>query len=120
MMTCPIVDDLEIVEGEASQSDESVMKTIAILENARTGTCAAGPTLLARRRRLRGASRELLSHASCVPASAEFVVVDLITQHGVQADQQFAGDGDVRLGTPASMEHGQVAALQIGVGPDGV
>ncbi len=36
--------------------------------------------------------------ASSAAAATELVVVDLLPQHDVEPDEQFAGEGDLRLG----------------------
>jgi hypothetical protein len=71
-------------------------QTIDHRENARTGTSAVGigprsmPAFHDGHRKVRRARR---------PAAAlEFLVVNLIAQHDVEAHEEFAGDGDLRLG----------------------
>ena len=49
--------------------------------------------------------------------AAKLIVVDLITEHDVQADQQLASERDFRLGAAASMQDCEVVAPKVLVGP---
>src|SRR5262249_19227250 len=54
--------------------------------------------------------------ATRLSASAEFVVVDLITQHDVETDEQAPGEGHLGLGPTASAQDGKVHAFKIDIG----
>jgi hypothetical protein len=45
--------------------------------------------------------------------AAELVVVDLISQHDVEANEKLAGESDLRLGPSASMQDREVAPPKI-------
>ena len=46
-------------------------------------------------------------------APPEFIVVNLIAQHDVEAHQELSGEGDLRFGPPPPMHDAEVAASQI-------
>src|SRR5262245_17923513 len=50
-------------------------------------------------------------------APAELGIVDLITQHDEQADEELAGDRDLRFGAPPPVHEGEVRALEVGIHP---
>jgi hypothetical protein len=46
------------------------------------------------------------------------LVVDLVSEHHEESDQELAGDGNLRMGSATSMEHGVVEPLQIRIALD--
>ncbi len=81
-------------------------------EHARTGTSALGQTILSAPcgqalRRGRGDSDPA--------APPKLVVVDLITQHDEEADEELTGDRHFGFGSSAPMEEGEVGTFEVGV-----
>ena len=48
-------------------------------------------------------------------APAEFLVVNLIPEHDVEAHKQFPGHGDDRFGATAAPEQGEIVAFEVEV-----
>src|SRR5262245_3694282 len=84
--------------------------TIDDPENARTGPSAWGSPAMARALP-RGPGRGLGGRRASTPAN--LLIVDLIAEHDGEAPEEFAGEGDLRLGTTAAMQDGAVAAPKI-------
>src|SRR5262249_15033136 len=97
--------------GWAPHSMSRSWQTIDHPENARTGTSAvgSGPALA---RRLHD-ERDRWGVTRDTPKAAELVIVNLIAEHDVEADEELAGESHLGLGPPASMEDGEVAAPKI-------
>ena len=53
--------------------------------------------------------------ASGMASAAKLLVIDLISQHHVEPNQQAPGEGHLRFGPVALAEDGEVDALEIGV-----
>lgn len=68
---------------------------------------------------LRRAADGLLRRARGAAASAELVIVELITPHDVEAHQQSAGEGDLGFGPAAAVQQREGQALEIGIGARG-
>ena len=103
--------------GWASQSVSRSLATINHPENARTGTAAVRPTRRSRplRPRLHRSSRELEAITWDSTSAAELVVVDVVTQHNVEADEQAPGQRHLRFGPAAPPEDREVDALERGI-----
>src|SRR6266566_1250305 len=65
-----------------------------------------------------GRRRHLLSPRRRWRSMEKRWVIDLVSEHHVEADQELARDGDLRTGTATSMEHGVVEPIQIRVAFD--
>ena len=50
-------------------------------------------------------------------ATPKLGIVDVITEHDVEAHEELAGEGDPGLGPAAAMQNREVAASQILIGP---
>ena len=83
-------------------------------ENAHAGTSALG-SRASFAERLHGGCERPSGPRGATPA-AELVVIDLIAEHNVEADEELAGERYSRLGTAAAMQDGEVAAAKIVVG----
>jgi hypothetical protein len=103
--------------GRASQSVSRSSRTINHPENARTGTVAVRPTRRSRllRPRLHRSARQLEATALGSAPAAELVVVDLITQHDVEPDEQAPGKRHLRFGPAAPPEDSEVDTLEAGI-----
>ena len=96
--------------GGASHSMSRSSQTIDHLENARTGTSALGSGPRSGRA-LHDGHREWMGSGR-LAAPPEFLVVNLIAQHDVETHEKLAGQGDLGLGPPPSMQDAEVAAPQ--------
>src|SRR5262252_9178871 len=59
----------------------------------------------------------------CLPRAAappKLLIVDLIAQHDIQADEELAREGDLGLGPPAAMQDSEVTAPELVVGARGL
>src|SRR5262245_21350811 len=107
--------------GWASQSMSRSWWTINHPENARTGPSALG-TVCPSARGLhgrRGDGMPLTLDASGAAAAPELAVVDLVTEHDVEPNEQFAREGHLRLGAAPPMQYGEVPTLELAIGPRG-
>src|SRR6266568_117812 len=75
------------------------------------GTSPARATLGRRRHQLLSSRRRWRS-------TEKRLVVDLISEHNVESDQELARNRDLRPGAATSMEHGVIEPLQIRVALD--
>src|SRR4029453_17899581 len=103
--------------GLASQSVSRSLATINDPENARTGTVAVRPPRRLRplRPRLHRRVRELEATTWDSTSAAELVVVDVVPQHNVEADEQAPGQRHLGLGPAAPPEDREVDALERGI-----
>ena len=101
--------------GWASQSVSRSWQTINHPENARTGTCAIGPTPRRGVALRRAERRDSCADAGGSATTAEFLVVNLITEHDVEANEQPAREGDFRLRASPPAQNARVATLEIGI-----
>jgi hypothetical protein len=92
-------------------------QTIDDPENARTGPSALGRRLATARALCDRHGRVLGAGGTAAPA--ELLIVDLITEHDIQAYEELAGQGHFGLRPPASLQDGEVAAPQIVIRPRG-
>jgi hypothetical protein len=60
-----------------------------------------------------------MGEAPQLATATEFDVVDLVTQHDVEAHEQLPGDGDFRFRPSVPIQHGTVQTFEIGIGADG-
>src|SRR5262245_34402249 len=102
--------------GWAPQSVGRSLWTINHPGNARTGTVAVG----SRRSRwpcdldLPGSGH---GGSAARAALAELGVIDLVAQHDIETNEQPPSQGNFGLGAPATMEHGEVHALEVAIRP---
>lgn len=96
--------------GWASQSVSRSWRTINHPENARTGTSALGDRAAPRARHDGRHTSRLLG---CSATTAELVVIDAITEHDVEPDEEFTRERDFCLGSAASMQDGEVATAKV-------
>jgi hypothetical protein len=97
--------------------DDGALRTINHPENARTGTVAVRPTRQSRRMRprLHRNAGQLAATASRSAPAAELLVIDLVAQHDVEADEQPPGKRHLRFGPATSTKNCKVDALEIGI-----
>lgn len=100
-----------------------VLKDHGQLGNARTGTRALGTEAPpASSRRASGPHEDLalgLGEAPRLAPATEFIVVNLVTQHDIEAHEQLPGDGDFRFRPSVPIQHRAVQAFEVGIGADG-
>lgn len=120
MMSCSIIDDLGIVEGGRPNQIVGPDDDHGQAGNARTGPRAWGTDAPpAAVRRVSGSHGDLDGRWREEPrlaTSPKFVVVNLITHHEVEADEQLPRRRHLGLGLAVSMHHRRVEASQVGVG----
>src|SRR5689334_15627279 len=91
--------------GWASQSMSRSRWTINHPENARTGTSAVGSAQQSLRPS-HGGDRYARSAAQ-LATTAKLVVVDVVTEHDVETNEELASERDLRLRAPTATEHGE-------------
>jgi hypothetical protein len=86
-----------------------VLKDHGQLGNARTGTRALGPEAPAASSRRASSLHEGLAlelgEAPRATTATGFHVVNLVTQHDIEAHQQLPGDGDFRFRPSVAIQH---------------
>src|SRR5499433_4107637 len=101
----------------ASQTVGRSLATIDHSENARTGTAARGREASSDVLGLRGTRVEVRTRDTAAPS--ELGVVNLITHHDEEANEQLASYGHAGLRATAAMEQGAIEPVEVVIGAGG-